>query len=62
MTLPKIRGTSLGVSKIRIAELWGSFWGPPTLGKYQMLNDLLTFNDMIPQVARFGVFRVMQEV
>ena len=30
---PKIRGTFLGVPKIRTLVFWGLYWGPPMLGK-----------------------------
>ena len=36
--LPKIRGTISGVSKIRITVYWGSYWGPPIHGNYQIIQ------------------------
>ena len=35
--VPKIRGTILGVSIIRIIVFWGVYWGPPILGNYLFL-------------------------
>ena len=34
---PKIRGTILGVPVIRTIVFWALYWGPPILGKYQMV-------------------------
>ena len=33
---PKIRGTFLGVPAIRSIVFCGLYWGPPTLGNYQV--------------------------
>ena len=35
---PKIRGTILGVPKIRIIVFWGLYWGPLILGNYHIRN------------------------
>ena len=34
---PKIRGTILGVPRIRTIVFWGLYWGPPILGNYRVL-------------------------
>ena len=33
---PKIRGTILGVPRIRIRIYWGLYWGTPILGNCQI--------------------------
>ena len=33
---PKIRGTLLGVPRIRTIVFWGLYWGPTILGNYHM--------------------------
>ena len=34
---PKIRGTFLGVPRIRTIVYWGLYWGPLILGNFHML-------------------------
>ena len=40
--VPKIRGTLLGVPKIRTIVFWGLYWGPPILGNDYITTGLLS--------------------
>ena len=50
---PKIRGTLLGVPRIRIIAFWDLYWGPLTLGNYH--NDGLKSLGVSIQQATLGL-------
>ena len=40
MRLPKIKGSCMGVSVIRITVVWGSILGPLIYGNYHICRDM----------------------
>ena len=55
LRVPKIRGTLLGVPRMRTIVFWGLYWGPLILGNYHLWIAVLGLRFRVSGVG-FGVY------